>query len=203
MTRLIHGRKCDVVPLPDGDRPVTLPQDATVDRPGNALDHHPTWKHVACPKCGAKALRETDTMDTFVDSSWYFARFTDPWNEKAPTTPPVADRMMPVDHYIGGVEHASLHLLHSRFFTGAMKATRHIDMDEPFAGMFTQGMVVHETYQKADGSYVTPAEVKVEAGGNGKRAILLATGEDVTIGAIEKMSKSKKNTVDPDDIIAT
>ena len=111
--------------------------------------------------------------------------------------------MMPVDQYIGGVEHAILHLLYSRFFTRAMKATGHIDMEEPFAGMFTQGMVVHETYQKADGSYVTPAEVKVETGGNGRRAVLIATGEEVTIGAIEKMSKSKRNTVDPDDIIAT
>ena len=110
---------------------------------------------------------------------------------------------MPVDQYIGGVEHAILHLLYSRFFTRAMKATGHIGMDEPFAGMFTQGMVVHETYQKADGSYVTPAEVKVETGANGQRATLLTTGEDVTIGPIEKMSKSKKNTVDPDDIIAT
>ena len=146
------------------DLPVVLPEDATFDKPGNALDHHPTWKHVTCPKCGGKAQRETDTMDTFVDSSWYFARFTDPWNEKAPTTPDVANRMMPVDQYIGGVEHAILHLLYSRFFTRAMKATGHIGMDEPFAGMFTQGMVVHETYQKADGSYVTPAEVKVEAG---------------------------------------
>lgn len=200
---VIHCPKCDVVPVPDSDLPVVLPEDVSFDKPGNALDHHPTWKHVACPKCGGKAQRETDTMDTFVDSSWYFARFTDPWNEKAPTTPDVANRMMPVDQYIGGVEHAILHLLYSRFFTRAMKATGHISMDEPFAGMFTQGMVVHETYQKADGSYVTPAEVKVEAGGNGKRAILLTTGEDVTIGAIEKMSKSKKNTVDPDDIIAT
>jgi leucyl-tRNA synthetase len=142
-------------------------------------------------------------MDTFVDSSWYFARFTDPWNDKAPTTQEVANRMMPVDQYIGGVEHAILHLLYSRFFTRAMKATGHIGMDEPFAGMFTQGMVVHETYQKADGSYVTPAEVKVEAGSNGRRATLLTTGEDIGIGAIEKMSKSKRNTVDPDDIIAT
>ena len=111
--------------------------------------------------------------------------------------------MMPVDQYIGGVEHAILHLFYSRFFTRAMKATGHIGMDEPFAGMFTQGMVVHETYQKADGSYVTPAEVRIDAGGNGKRAILLTTGEDITVGAIEKMSKSKRNTVDPDDIIAT
>ncbi|HZR74918.1 leucine--tRNA ligase [Bradyrhizobium sp.] len=200
---VIHCPKCDVVPVPDKDLPVVLPEDVTFDRPGNALDHHPTWKHVNCPKCGGKATRETDTMDTFVDSSWYFARFTDPWNEKAPTTPAVANRMMPVDQYIGGVEHAILHLLYSRFFTRAMKATGHIDMNEPFAGMFTQGMVVHETYQKADGSYVTPAEVKVESAGPDRQATLLATGEPVAIGAIEKMSKSKRNTVDPDDIIAT
>ncbi|HZR88204.1 MAG TPA: leucine--tRNA ligase [Bradyrhizobium sp.] len=200
---VIHCEKCDVVPVPEKDLPVKLPEDVSFDRPGNALDHHPTWKHVTCPQCGGKAVRETDTMDTFVDSSWYFARFTDPWNEQAPTTRPVADRLMPVDQYIGGVEHAILHLLYSRFFTRAMKATGHIDMDEPFAGMFTQGMVVHETYQKEDGTYVTPAEVKIETGGNGRRAVTIATGEEVTIGSIEKMSKSKKNTVDPDDIIAT
>jgi len=200
---VIHCEKCDVVPVPEQDLPVTLPEDATFDKPGNALDHHPTWKHVTCPKCGGRALRETDTMDTFVDSSWYFARFTDPWNDRAPTTRSVVDRLMPVDQYIGGVEHAILHLLYSRFFIRAMKATGHIGMEEPFAGMFTQGMVVHETYQKADGSYVTPAEVKIETGGDGRRAILLTTGEAVGIGAIEKMSKSKRNTVDPDDIIAT
>jgi leucyl-tRNA synthetase len=200
---VIHCPKCDVVPVPDNDLPVTLPEDVTFDKPGNALDHHPTWKHVNCPQCGGKALRETDTMDTFVDSSWYFARFTDPWNEKAPTTLPVVDRLMPVDQYIGGVEHAILHLLYSRFFTRAMKATGHIGMKEPFAGMFTQGMVVHETYQRADGSYVTPAEVKVETGVSGRHARLIATGEEVVIGGIEKMSKSKRNTVDPDDIIAT
>jgi len=200
---VIHCPTCDVVPVPDQDLPVVLPEDVSFDKPGNALDHHPTWKHVACPQCGGKAQRETDTMDTFVDSSWYFARFTDPWNENAPTTRGVVDRLMPVDQYIGGVEHAILHLLYSRFFIRAMKATGHIGMDEPFAGMFTQGMVVHETYQKADGSYVTPAEVRIEVGGSGKRAVLLTTGEDISIGAIEKMSKSKKNTVDPDDIIAT
>src|SRR6185437_15741272 len=159
--------------------------------------------HVTCPKCGGRASRETDTMDTFVDSSWYFARFTDPWNGKAPTTPSVVDRLMPVDQYIGGVDHAILQLLYSRFFVRAMKATGHISMDEPFAGMFTQGMVVHETYQKTDGSYVTPAEVKLETGANGRHATLIDTGEEVTIGSIEKMSKSKRNTVDPDDIIAT
>jgi leucyl-tRNA synthetase len=200
---VIHCPKCDVVPVPDKDLPVVLPEDVTFDKPGNALDHHPTWKHVACPQCGGRASRETDTMDTFVDSSWYFARFTDPWNETSPTTPEVTNRLMPVDQYIGGVEHAILHLLYSRFFTRAMKATGHIDMREPFAGMFTQGMVVHETYQKADGTYVTPAEVKVESAGSDRRATLLSTGEQVAIGAIEKMSKSKKNTVDPDDIIAT
>ncbi len=200
---VIHCPKCDVVPVPDKDLPVVLPEDVSFDRPGNALDHHPTWKQVSCPQCGGKAVRETDTMDTFVDSSWYFARFTDPWNEKAPTTRSVVDRLMPVDQYIGGVEHAILHLLYSRFFTRAMKATGHIDMKEPFAGMFTQGMVVHETYQKADGSYVTPVEVKVESIGSDRRATLLSTGEPIVIGPIEKMSKSKKNTVDPDDIIAT
>jgi len=198
---VIHCPKCDVVPVPDEDLPVVLPEDATFDKPGNALDHHPTWKHVTCPQCGGKAVRETDTMDTFVDSSWYFARFTDPWNEREPTTRAVVDRMLPVDQYIGGVEHAILHLLYSRFFTRAMKVTGHIGIEEPFAGMFTQGMVVHETYQKQDGSYATPAEVKIETGESGRRAHLIGTGEEVNIGSIEKMSKSKRNTVDPDDII--
>ncbi|GAC1620481.1 MAG: leucine--tRNA ligase [Bradyrhizobium sp.] len=200
---VIHCAACGVVPVPDKDLPVVLPDDVTFDKPGNALDHHPTWKHVTCPQCGGKAQRETDTMDTFVDSSWYFARFTDPWNENAPTTRPVVDRLMPVDQYIGGVEHAILHLLYSRFFTRAMKATGHIGLDEPFAGMFTQGMVVHETYQKADGGYVTPAEVRIETDAGGRRASLAESGEEVTIGPIEKMSKSKRNTVDPDDIIST
>jgi leucyl-tRNA synthetase len=200
---VIHCPKCDVVPVPESDLPVALPEDATFDKPGNALDHHPTWKHVTCPKCGGPAQRETDTMDTFVDSSWYFARFTDPWNEAAPTTRAVADRMLPVDQYIGGVEHAILHLLYSRFFTRAMKVTGHIGLEEPFAGMFTQGMVVHETYQKRDGGWATPAEVKIESGANSRHAYLIATGEEVNIGSIEKMSKSKRNTVDPDDIIGT
>jgi leucyl-tRNA synthetase len=198
---VIHCPKCGVVPVPDKDLPVVLPEDVTFDKPGNALDHHPTWKHVACPQCGGQALRDTDTMDTFVDSAWYFARFTDPWNENAPTTRAVVDRLMPVDQYIGGVEHAILHLLYARFFTRAMKATGHIAFDEPFAGQYTQGMVVHETYRKADGSYATPAEIKIESGANGRRASMLDTGEEVTIGSIEKMSKSKRNTVDPDDII--
>ncbi|MBB5052001.1 leucyl-tRNA synthetase [Afipia massiliensis] len=200
---VIHCPKCDVVAVPDKDLPVVLPEDVTFDKPGNALDHHPTWKHVTCPQCGGKATRETDTMDTFVDSSWYFARFTDPWNENAPTTPAIANHMMPVDQYIGGVEHAILHLLYSRFFTRAMKATGHVGMDEPFAGMFTQGMVVHETYKKQDGTFASPAEINIETVGDKRRATLLTTKESVEIGSIEKMSKSKRNTVDPDDIIGT
>jgi leucyl-tRNA synthetase len=200
---VIHCRKCDVVPVPDKDLPVVLPEDVSFDKPGNALDHHPTWKHVKCPQCGGDATRETDTMDTFVDSAWYFARFTDPWNETAPTTRAIVDRLMPVDQYIGGVEHAILHLLYARFFTRAMKATGHIAFDEPFAGQYTQGMVVHETYRKADGSYATPPEVKIESDTNSRHATMLDTGEPVTIGPIEKMSKSKRNTVDPDEIIET
>jgi leucyl-tRNA synthetase len=200
---IIHCEKCDVVPVPEKDLPVVLPEDVTFDKPGNALDHHPTWKHVTCPQCGGKARRETDTMDTFVDSSWYFARFTDPWNADAPTTPDVANRMMPVDQYIGGVEHAILHLLYSRFFTRAMKATGHVAMDEPFAGMFTQGMVVHETYKKQDGTFASPAEIDITGDGTTRSAILLTDGSPVEIGSIEKMSKSKRNTVDPDDIIGT
>jgi leucyl-tRNA synthetase len=198
---VIHCAACGVVPVPEKDLPVTLPEDVSFDRPGNPLDHHPTWKNVACPKCGGAARRETDTMDTFVDSSWYFERFTDPWIKTAPTDRPMVDAWMPVDQYIGGIEHAILHLLYSRFFTRAMKETGHVGLDEPFAGLFTQGMVVHETFRRKNGEWAAPAEVKVEANGDGRRASLIATGEEVEIGPIEKMSKSKRNTVDPDDII--
>src|SRR6266540_2751350 len=198
---IIHCEACGVVPVPEQDLPVELPEDVAFDRPGNPLDRHPTWKHVACPQCGRPARRETDTMDTFVDSSWYFVRFTDPWIATAPTNRAVADAWLPVDQYIGGIEHAILHLLYSRFFTRAMKTTGHLGIDEPFTGLFTQGMVVHETYQKADGTYAMPAEVTIDSGPDGRRARLAATGEEVNIGSIEKMSKSKRNTVDPDDII--
>src|SRR5579864_1287023 len=199
---VIHCDACGVVPVPERDLPVTLPEDVSFDRPGNPLDHHPTWKHVACPQCGNKnARRETDTMDTFVDSAWYFERFTDPWIATAPTERPMVDAWMPVDQYIGGIEHAILHLLYSRFFTRAMKETGHVGLDEPFAGLFTQGMVVHETYRTKDGEWAAPAEVKIESDGDARRASLIATGEEVEIGPIEKMSKSKRNTVDPDDII--
>jgi len=199
---IIHCESCGVVPVPEKDLPVKLPEDVTFDRPGNPLERHPTWKNVSCPQCGGAARRETDTMDTFVDSSWYFARFTDPWLTTAPTERKVVDRWLPVDQYIGGIEHAILHLLYSRFFTRAMKATGHAGLDEPFAGLFTQGMVVHETY-KANGEWVTPAEVKIELVGDERRATLAATGAPVEIGPIEKMSKSKKNTIDPDDIMST
>jgi leucyl-tRNA synthetase len=140
-------------------------------------------------------------MDTFVDSSWYFARFTDPWINTAPTDRKTADAWLPVDQYIGGIEHAILHLLYSRFFTRAMKKTGHVGMDEPFDGLFTQGMVVHETYRTKDGNWVMPAEVKIEGTDEARRAVLIASGEPVEIGPIEKMSKSRKNTVDPDDIM--
>jgi leucyl-tRNA synthetase len=213
---IIHCEKCGVVPVPENDLPVTLPDDVTFDRPGNPLDRHPTWKNVSCPQCGGPARRETDTMDTFVDSSWYFVRFTDPWLANAPTNRPMADAWMPVDQYIGGIEHAILHLLYSRFFTRAMKKTEHIGLDEPFTGLFTQGMVVHETYQdKKTGEWLSPAEVTIQSGAisagmstgtasNVERtAIRTATGQAVTIGAIEKMSKSTRNTIDPDEIITT
>jgi leucyl-tRNA synthetase len=200
---IIHCAACGAVPVPAKDLPVTLPDDVDFDRPGNPLDRHPTWKHVACPQCGGPARRETDTMDVFVDSSWYFARFTDPWITISPTDRKAVDEWLPVDQYIGGIEHAILHLLYSRFFTRAMKRIGHTGLDEPFAGLFTQGMVVHETYRAADGTWAAPAEVKIETVGDARHASLVATGAPVEIGPIEKMSKSKRNVVDPDDIIET
>ena len=199
---VIHCETCGAVPVPEKDLPVTLPEDVTFDRPGNPLDRHPSWKHVPCPRCARPARRETDTMDTFVDSSWYFLRFTAP-DAKTPTEGNAERYWMPVDQYIGGVEHAILHLLYSRFFTRAMKATGHAHLDEPFNGLFTQGMVVHETYLKKDGTFAEPAEVRIETSGETRRAFLIATSEEVGIGDIEKMSKSKRNTVDPDDILSS
>jgi leucyl-tRNA synthetase len=197
---VIHCAKCGVVPVPEKDLPVTLPDDVSFDRPGNPLDHHPTWKNVICPQCGGPARRETDTMDTFVDSSWYFERFTDPWIETAPTDVPMVNAWMPVDQYIGGIEHAILHLLYSRFFTRAMKETGHVGLDEPFAGLFTQGMVVHETYKQND-QWLMPTDVKI--GESKGRRTARYKGKFAAIGPIEKMSKSKRNTIDPDEIIAT
>jgi leucyl-tRNA synthetase len=191
------------VPVPEKDLPVRLPEDATFDKPGNPLDRHPTWKHVPCPTCGKAATRETDTMDTFVDSSWYFVRFTAP-HAKTPVDKQAAAYWLPVDQYIGGIEHAILHLLYSRFFYRAMADTGHVtkNLREPFAALFTQGMVTHETYKSAAGGWLLPTEVRFEGDGDGRRAIEIATGKPAQIGSIEKMSKSKKNLVDPDDIIA-
>ncbi len=197
---VIHCPTCGVVPVPDADLPVELPDDVTFDKPGNPLDHHPTWKNVACPKCGQDAVRETDTFDTFVDSSWYFARFCSPRAE-TPTVRELVDSWLPVDQYIGGIEHAILHLLYSRFFTRAMKATGHVGLKEPFAGLFTQGMVNHETYKLEDGSWVMPSDVRIEGEGAARKAMHVETGAPVRIGPVEKMSKSKHNTVDPEDII--
>ncbi len=194
----IHCEKCGVVPVPEKDLPVELPEDVEFDRPGNPLDRHPTWKHVACPTCGGAARRETDTFDTFIDSSWYFDRFTSPRLETAPFDREENHYWMPVDQYIGGVEHAILHLLYSRFWTRAMREVQMTSRDEPFDGLFTQGMVCHETYRAADGSWLLPEEVERMAGGNVVRA---SDKSPVEVGRSEKMSKSKKNVVDPDQII--
>ncbi|MGO7539647.1 leucine--tRNA ligase [Rhizobium ruizarguesonis] len=202
---VIHCDDCGVVAVPKEDLPVKLPDDVAFDQPGNPLDRHPTWRHVSCPNCGKDARRETDTMDTFVDSSWYFTRFTAPWEDK-PTDPEAANRWLPVDQYIGGIEHAILHLLYSRFFTRAMRETGHVAATEPFKGLFTQGMVVHETYSRGAGAsreWVAPADIRIDELDGKRRAFLLTNNEEVAIGSIEKMSKSKKNVVDPDDIIAS
>ncbi len=193
---VIHCESCGAVPVPDDQLPVVLPEDVTFDRPGNPLDHHPTWKHVNCPSCGRPATRETDTFDTFVDSSWYFARFTAP-HAATPTVRAAADGWLAVDQYIGGIEHAILHLLYARFFTRAMKATGHLDVSEPFAGLFTQGMVNHESYKDSAGNWLYPEEVERSSAGATHRE----TGQPVKVGRVEKMSKSKRNTVAPVAII--
>lgn len=189
---IIHCESCGAVPVPREQLPVKLPEDVTFDVPGNPLDRHPTWKHVDCPSCGAPARRETDTLDTFVDSSWYFIRFASQPGDK-PFDRAVAEQWLPVQQYIGGVEHAILHLLYARFWTRALSHIGLIDVKEPFAGLFTQGMVTHETYKASDGRWLSPEEVR--------DGIEIATGEAITLGRVEKMSKSKKNTVDPGPIV--
>jgi leucyl-tRNA synthetase len=196
---VIHCPACGPVAAPRDQLPVRLPDDLDFSQPGNALARHPTWKNVACPICGAAAERETDTLDTFVDSSWYFARFTDP-TAAEPVNRAAADYWMPVDQYIGGVEHAVLHLLYARFITRALADDGLLSLREPFAGLFTQGMLTHETYRKTSGDWVEPGAVEIVAEGGTRRASLIETGEPVIIGDIEKMSKSKKNTVAPGEI---
>ncbi|MBP5858147.1 leucine--tRNA ligase [Marivibrio halodurans] len=196
---VIHCDSCGAVPVPESDLPVELPEDPRFDKPGNPLDHHPTWKHVACPKCGEPAERETDTFDTFFESSWYFARYCDPRNEKVGFSQDAAGYWLPVDQYIGGVEHAVLHLLYSRFFTRALRDCGYLDIDEPFTGLFTQGMVCHETFKTPDGKWLFPSEVTR----TGEGATRDSDGTPVTVGRSEKMSKSRKNVVDPVDIIET
>ncbi|MEO0412897.1 MAG: leucine--tRNA ligase [Pseudomonadota bacterium] len=194
---VVHCPTCGVVPAAKQDLPITLPDDVTFDTPGNPLDRHPTWRQTTCPKCGGDALRETDTLDTFVDSSWYFLRFAG-LDKDAPFDSAAANHWMPVDQYIGGIEHAILHLLYARFFTRALQRCGLTEHSEPFKRLFTLGMVCHETYQAGDGRWVMPEEVDK----SGDKAVLRETGEALTVGRSEKMSKSKKNVIDPDDIIA-
>ena len=193
---IIHCPACGVVPVPRDQLPVTLPPDVDLSGSGKALDRHPTWKHAACPSCGAAAERETDTLDTFVDSSWYFLRFAGPCADR-PFNREEAESWLPVAHYIGGVEHAILHLLYARFFTRALARIGRIGIEEPFRGLFTQGMVTHETFRAVDGRWLEPEAVERR----GDSFIEVATGAAATAGRTEKMSKSKKNVVDPDRFI--
>jgi leucyl-tRNA synthetase len=194
---MIHCAKCGAVPVPREQLPVVLPDDVDFETPGNPLDRHPTWKHVACPSCGGEARRETDTLDTFVDSSWYFIRFASHPDDE-PFNRAEAEAWLPVGQYIGGVEHAILHLLYARFWTRALQRIGRIGIAEPFNGLFTQGMVTHETYRAGDGSWLSPGEVTR----NGDDWVHVENGEPVTLGRVEKMSKSKRNTVDPEPILA-
>lgn len=196
---IIHCEACGAVPVPENQLPVTLPEDVTFDKPGNPLEHHPTWKHVSCPSCKKPARRETDTFDTFFESSWYQFRYCDPKNESLPVEKSKAQYWMPVEQYIGGVEHAVLHLLYARFFTKIMRDCGYVDVSEPFSGLFTQGMVTHATFKDSAGKWLYPSEVENKDGA----LVKTDDGTPVTTGRIEKMSKSKKNVVDPEDILNT
>jgi leucyl-tRNA synthetase len=179
-----------VVPVPENQLPVTLPDDVSFDKPGNPLDHHPTWKHTTCPSCGGAAERETDTFDTFVESSWYFGRFCDPHNTERAFSREEAEKWLPVKQYVGGIEHAVLHLLYARFFTKALKMCGYWGLDEPFEGLFTQGMVCHKTYQRSDTKeWIYPQDVMWEQGEPSFNTL------PVIVGRSEKMSKSKCNVV--------
>ena len=195
---VVHCKTCGIVPVPKSQLPVTLPDDAKFDKPGNPLLHHPTWRHTHCPNCDQPAERETDTFDTFIDSSWYYARFTSP-HDANPVNAVAGKYWLPVDQYIGGVEHAILHLLYSRFYARAMEKIGQSNVAEPFASLFTQGMVIHETYRTEKGEWVLPVEAVQKDGA----WVHAKSGEPLILGGTEKMSKSKKNVVDPDTIIAS
>ena len=233
---MVHCEDCGIVPVPEDQLPVELPKDVSFDQPGNPLDHHPTWKHVDCPECGKAAQRETDTFDTFFESSWYFAQFTSQpsavsrqssveaarGQQTEPAMSPrsgapserqdvahgaqsnnhfsaaEADSWLPVDQYIGGIEHAVLHLLYARFFTKALKKCGYLNVSEPFSGLMTQGMICHETYKDGNGDWLYPDEVEKDADGV---MVHLDSGKPIEVGRSEKMSKSKRNTVDPRPII--
>lgn len=191
---VIYCDSCGIVPVPKAHLPVTLPEDIELGQAGNPLDRHPTWKHTTCPQCNKPATRETDTFDTFFESSWYFARFTGLTQDK-PFDKELAEAWLPVDQYIGGVEHAVLHLLYARFFTKALRDVGYWRLSEPFKGLMTQGMICHQTFKNSQGQWLFPEQVA--------DGVEIATGNPVTIGASEKMSKSLKNVVDPDYIIST
>jgi leucyl-tRNA synthetase len=193
---MVHCPKCGLVPVKESDLPIKLPEDVRFDVPGNPLDHHPTWKNVPCPSCNEPARRDTDTLDTFVDSSWYFARFCDTKAE-VPVSHEAADYWLAVDQYIGGIEHAILHLLYARFFTRGLKKLGYTNVEEPFAGLFTQGMLCLETYKDPKGQWVSPDDIEKRDGG----VYLKGTNEKVVVGPSEKMSKSKKNVIAPETII--
>ena len=193
---IIHCDACGAVPVPKDQLPIVLPEDIDFASPGNPLDRHPSWKHVDCPQCGKAARRETDTLDTFVDSSWYFIRFASQPGDK-PFDKAEAESWLPVGQYIGGVEHAILHLLYARFWTRALKSIGMIDVAEPFESLFTQGMVTHQTWAAGDGSWLSPDEVKKD----GADWVRISDGSPAIAGRVEKMSKSKKNVVDPDAIV--
>src|SRR5665213_1112225 len=193
---MVHCPKCGVVALKESDLPVLLPEKIDFSKSGNPLDRDLAWKNTICPTCGGPATRDTDTLDTFADSSWYFIRFCDS-HAKTPVNKDAADYWLPVDQYIGGIEHAILHLLYARFFTRAMNRLGLVSIQEPFAGLFTQGMVCHETYRDGEGNWVSPDEVEKRDG----KAYLRDSGEAVEIGPSEKMSKSKRNVIAPEQII--
>ena len=193
---IIHCDACGAVPVPRDQLPVILPEDVSFEVPGNPLDRQTVWKNVSCPQCGAAARRETDTLDTFVDSSWYFIRFASQPSDR-PFDRVEAETWLPVGQYIGGVEHAILHLLYARFWTRALQKLGQIGLSEPFAGLFTQGMVTHETYRAGDGSWLSPDEVRKD----GDDWVHIESGRPVVVGRVEKMSKSRRNTVDPEPIL--